>query len=175
MFPRQHLEHDTGHYELRVMPFGLTNAPRVFMDLLNCVCKPYLDKFVIMFINDIFIYSWTEEEHVQHLWIVLELLRKEKMYTKFSECKFWIREVYFLVNVVSNKGMHVDPSNIEAIKNWKAPTTPTDMLQFLGLAGYYRRFIENFIKIAQPLKSLMRKDMTFKWKEKQEYVFQNTG
>ena len=150
-----------GHYEFLVMSFGLTNAPAVFMDLMNRVCKPYLDKFVIVFIDDILIYSRTKEEHGQHLQIILELLRKEKLYAKFSKCEFWIREVQFLGHVVSNEGIHVDPSKVEAIRNWEAPKTPTEVRQFLGLAGYYHRFIENFSKIAKPLTTLTQKDMKF--------------
>ncbi|KAJ0852345.1 putative nucleotidyltransferase, Ribonuclease H [Helianthus annuus] len=152
-----------GHYEFLVMPFGLTNAPAVFMDLMNRVCKPYLDKFVIVFIDDILIYSRTKEEHEQHLRTILELLKKEKLYAKFSKCEFWIREVQFLGHVVNEKGIHVDPSKIEAIKNWEAPKTPTEVRQFLGLAGYYRRFIENFSKIAQPLTALTQKDKKYDW------------
>ncbi|KAJ0886849.1 putative nucleotidyltransferase, Ribonuclease H [Helianthus annuus] len=154
------------------MPFGLTNAPAVFMDLMNRVCKPYLDKFVIVFIDDILIYSRTKEEHEQHLRTILELLKKEKLYAKFSKCEFWIREVQFLGHVVNEKGIHVDPSKIEAIKNWEAPKTPTEVRQFLGLAGYYRRFIENFSKIAQPLTALTQKDKKYDWGVKQEEAFQ---
>ncbi|KAF5779194.1 putative nucleotidyltransferase, Ribonuclease H [Helianthus annuus] len=161
-----------GHYEFLVMPFGLTNAPAVFMDLMNRVCKPYLDKFVIVFIDDILIYSRTKEEHEQHLRTILELLKKEKLYAKFSKCEFWIREVQFLGHVVNEKGIHVDPSKIEAIKNWEAPKTPTEVRQFLGLAGYYRRFIENFSKIAQPLTALTQKDKKYDWGVKQEEAFQ---
>ncbi|KAD3641214.1 hypothetical protein E3N88_30438 [Mikania micrantha] len=124
-----------GHYEFLVMPFGLTNAPAVFMDLMNRVCKPYLDKFVIVFIDDILIYSKTQEEHADHLRRVLELLKKEQLYAKFSKCDFWICEVQFLGHVVNEKGIHVDPAKIEAIKNWTAPKTPTEVRQFLGLAG----------------------------------------
>ncbi|KAI3739445.1 hypothetical protein L2E82_29849 [Cichorium intybus] len=161
-----------GHYEFLVMPFGLTNAPAVFMDLMNRVCKPYLDKFVIVFIDDILIYSRTKEEHGQHLRIILELLRQEKLYANFSKCEFWIRKVQFLCHVVNNKGIHVDPSKIDAIKNWETPKTPTEIRQFLGLAGYYRRFIENFSKIAKPLSTLTQKDKTFVWEEQQETAFQ---
>ncbi|KAI3499634.1 hypothetical protein L1887_35438 [Cichorium endivia] len=127
-----------GHYELVVMPFGLTNAPAVFLDLMNRVCRPYLDKFVIVFIDDILIYSRSKEEHSQHLRQVLETLRTEKLYAKFSKCEFWIRKVDFLGHVVSKEGIHVDPTKIKAIENLEAPKTPTEIRQFLGLAGYYR-------------------------------------
>ncbi|GJV82253.1 putative reverse transcriptase domain-containing protein [Tanacetum coccineum] len=118
-----------GHFEFTVMPFGLTNAPAVFIDLMNRVCKLYLDKFVIVFIDDIMIYSKTKEEHEVHLKLVLELLRKEKLYAKFSKCEFWLQEVHFLRHVVNQSGIHVDPSKIEAVKNWKAPTTPSEKNQ----------------------------------------------
>ncbi|GKB03060.1 putative reverse transcriptase domain-containing protein [Tanacetum coccineum] len=127
-----------GHYEFQVMLFGLTNAPAVFMDLMNRVCKPYLDKFMIVFIDDILIYSRNKEEHEDHLRIILELLKKEKLYAKFSKCDFWINIVQFLGHVIDNRGIHVDPAKIEAVKDWTSPTTPTEIHQFLGLAGYYR-------------------------------------
>ncbi|GJS38343.1 putative reverse transcriptase domain-containing protein [Tanacetum coccineum] len=116
-----------GHFEFTVMPFGLTNAPAVFMDLINRVCRPYLDKFVIVFIDDILIYSKTQEEHVEHFRLVLELLEKEKLYAKFSKCEFWLREVQFLRHVINGNGIHVDPSKIEAVKNWKAHRTLTEL------------------------------------------------
>ncbi|GKB97344.1 putative reverse transcriptase domain-containing protein [Tanacetum coccineum] len=161
-----------GHFEFTVMPFGLTNAPAVFMDLMNRVCRPYLDKFVIVFIDNILIYSKTQEEHVEHLRLVLGLLKKEKLYAKFSKCEFWLREVQFLGHVINGNGIHVDPSKIEAVKNWKAPRTPTEVRSFLGLAGYYRRFIENFSKIAKSLTILTQKCKTFDWGEEQELTFQ---
>ncbi|GJU22896.1 putative reverse transcriptase domain-containing protein [Tanacetum coccineum] len=131
-----------GHFEFTVMPFGLTNIPAIFMDLMNIVCRPYLDKFVIVFIDDILIYSKTQEEHVEHLRIVLGLLKKEKLYAKFSKCEFWLREVQFIRHVIN------------------------------GLAGYYRRFIENFSKIAKSLTILTQKCKTFDWGEEQELAFQ---
>nr|GEU74983.1 putative reverse transcriptase domain-containing protein [Tanacetum cinerariifolium] len=146
-----------GHFDYVVMPFGLTNAPTVFMDLMNRVCKPYLDKFVIVLIDDILIYSKTKQEYEVHLKLVLELLWKDKLYAKFSKCEFWLQEVYFLRHVVNQSGIHVDPSKIEAMKNWKAPTTLLEIRSFLGLAGYYRRFIANFSKIAKPLTLLTQK------------------
>ncbi|GJW10157.1 reverse transcriptase domain-containing protein [Tanacetum coccineum] len=161
-----------GHFEFTVMPFGLTNAPAIFMDLMNRVCKPYLDKFVIVFIDDILIYSKTKEDHKVHLRLMLELLTKEKLYAKFSKCEFWLQEVHFLGHVVNQSGIHVDPSKIEAVKNWKAPTTPSEVRSFLGLAGYYRRFIANFSKIAKPLTSLTQKNQKYEWGEEQEAAFQ---
>ncbi|GJY96740.1 putative reverse transcriptase domain-containing protein [Tanacetum coccineum] len=160
------------HYEFQVMPFGLTNAPVVFMDLMNRVCKPYLDKFVIVFIDDILIYSRNKEEHVNHLRIILELLRKEKLYAKFSKCEFWISIVQFLGHLIDNQGLHVDPAKMEAVKNWASHTTPTEIRQFLGIASYYRRFIKDFSKIANTLTKLTQKNKKYIWEEKQESAFQ---
>ncbi|GJS89698.1 putative reverse transcriptase domain-containing protein [Tanacetum coccineum] len=160
-----------GHFEFTVMPFGLTNAPTVFMDLMNRVCLPYLDKFVIVFIDDILIYSKTKEEHEVHLKLVLELLRKEKLYAKFCKCEFWLYEVHFLGHVVNQSGIHVDPSKIEAVKNWKAPTTPSEVRSFLGLAGYYWRFIANFSKIAKPITLLTQKNQKYEWGKKRKKRF----
>nr|GEV22312.1 putative reverse transcriptase domain-containing protein [Tanacetum cinerariifolium] len=161
-----------GHFEFTVMPFGLTNAPVVFIDLVNRVCRPYLDKFVIVFIDGILIYSKTREEHVKHLRLVLGLLKRDKLYAKFSKCEFWLREVQFLGHVINGNGIHVDPSKIEAVKNWKDPRTLTEVRSFLGLAGYYRRFIKNFSKIAKSLTILNQKCKTFDWGKEQELAFQ---
>ncbi|GKB21013.1 putative reverse transcriptase domain-containing protein [Tanacetum coccineum] len=161
-----------GHYEFQVMPFGLTNAPAVFMDLMNRVCKPYLDKFVIVFIDDILIYSLNKEEYADHLRIILELLKKEKLYAMFSKCDFWISIVQFLGHVIDSQGIHVDPAKIESVKNWASPTTPTEIRQFLGLAGYYQRFIKDFSNIAKSLTELTEKNKKYIWGEDQESAFQ---
>nr|GFC04175.1 putative reverse transcriptase domain-containing protein [Tanacetum cinerariifolium] len=150
-----------GHYKFQVMPFGLTNAPAVFMDLMNRVCKPYLDKFVIIFIDDILIYSKDEKDHGEHLKVILELLKKEELYAKFSKCEFWIPKVQFLGHVIDSQGIHVDPTKIESVKDWASPKSPTEIRQFLGLAGYYRTFIERFSKIAKPITKLTQKKVKF--------------
>ena len=150
-----------GHYEFLVMPFGLTNAPAAFMDMMNRVCSPYLDKFVIVFIDDILIYSRSEEEHAHHLRLILELLKQEKLYAKMSKCEFWLREVHFLGHVISEKGIKVDPIKIEAIEKWEIPKTPTEVRSFLGLAGYYRKFIQDFSRIATPLTKLTKKNVKY--------------
>nr|GFB18456.1 putative reverse transcriptase domain-containing protein [Tanacetum cinerariifolium] len=149
------------HYEFQVMPFGLTNAPAVFIDLMNRVCKPYLDKFVIVFIDDILIYSKDEKEHEEHHKVILELLKKEELYAKFSKCKFWIPKVQLLGHVIESQGIHVDPAKIKSIRDWASPKSPTEIRQFLGLAGYYRRFIEGFSKIAKPMTKLTQKKVKF--------------
>ncbi|GKD71317.1 putative reverse transcriptase domain-containing protein [Tanacetum coccineum] len=142
------------------------------MDLMNRVCKPYLDKFVIVFIDDILIYSKDKKEHEEHLKAILELLKKEKLYAKFSKCEFWIPKVQFLGHVIDSRGIHVDPAKIESIKDWASPKTPTEIRQFLGLAGYYRRFIEGFSKIAKSMTKLTQKGIKFDWGEKEENAFQ---
>ncbi|GKA17497.1 putative reverse transcriptase domain-containing protein [Tanacetum coccineum] len=124
-----------GHFEFTIMPFGLTNVPAIFMDLKNCVCKPYLDKFIIVFIDNILIYSKSNEEHEVHLKLNLELLKKEKLYAKFLKCEFWLQEVKFLGHVVNQDGIHVDPSKLESVKNWKTSESPTEIRLFLGLAA----------------------------------------
>ncbi|GKB16787.1 putative reverse transcriptase domain-containing protein [Tanacetum coccineum] len=137
-----------GHYEFQVMPFGLTNAPVVFMDLMNRVCKPFLDKFVIVFIDDILIYSRNKVEHEGHLKQILELLKKEEL-----------------------EGIHVDPAKIESIRDWASPKSSTEIHQFLGLTAYYRRFIEGFLKIAKPMTKLTQKSVKFDWGDKEEATF----
>ncbi|KAI3727700.1 hypothetical protein L6452_16318 [Arctium lappa] len=161
-----------GHYEFLVMPFGLTNAPAVFMDLMNRVCRPFLDKSAIVFIDDILIYSKDESEHGKHLREVLEVLRREKLFAKFSKCEFWLQKVQFLGHVVSKDGVKVDPAKIDAMMSWEPPTSPTEIRSLLGLAGYYRRFIQDFSNIATPLTSLTRKNVKFLWTDAQEQAFQ---
>nr|GEZ68357.1 hypothetical protein [Tanacetum cinerariifolium] len=139
---------------IRPSYFGLTNAPAVFMDLMNRVCKPYLDEFMIVIIDDILIYSKNKKEHEEHLKTILELLKKEELYAKFSKCKFWIPKVKFLGHVIDSQGIHLDPAKIESIKDWASPKTPTEIRQFFGLDGYSRRFIEGLSKIAKPMTKL---------------------
>nr|GEU50253.1 putative reverse transcriptase domain-containing protein [Tanacetum cinerariifolium] len=160
-----------GYYKFLVMPFGLTNASIVFMDLMNRVFHEYLDKFVIVFIDDILVYSKTREEHEDPLRIVLEILLQKKLYAKFSKCDFWLGQVAFLGHIVSANGITVDLAKVEAITKWLRPTTVTEVKIFLGLAGYYRRFVEGFSLLALPLMKLMRKEEKFIWNEEREKSF----
>ncbi|KAL0412554.1 UNVERIFIED_CONTAM: Retrovirus-related Pol polyprotein from transposon.6 [Sesamum radiatum] len=161
-----------GHYEFVVMPFGLTNAPAAFMDMMHRIFQPYLDQFVLVFIDDILVYSKSEEDHENHLRTVLQVLRENKLFAKFSKCEFWIREVTFLGHVISSDGLAVDPSKVEAIVEWKRPENVTEVRSFLGLAGYYRRFVQNFSRIATPLTKLTQKDNPFVWDGACEMSFQ---
>src|SRR4051812_26963027 len=160
-----------GLYEFTVMPFGLTNAPAVFMDMMNRIFRPYLDKFVVVFVDDILIYSASEAEHEEHLRIALQLLRDNKLYAKYSKYEFWLSEVKFLGHVVSGEGISVDPSKIEAVTKWERPKTVFDIRSFLGLAGYYRRFVKDFSKLANPMTKLTRKGARFEWSEECEQAF----
>ena len=161
-----------GHYEFLVMSFGLTNAPAAFMDLMNWVFRPYLDRSVIVFINDILVYSRSELEHERHLGLVLQTLRRHQLYAKFNKCEFWLSRVGFLGHVVSADGIYVDPQKVEVVENWGQPTTVTEVRSFLGLAGYYRRFREGFSKIVGPLHCLTRKGVKFEWTKWCEGSFQ---
>ncbi|GJT41190.1 putative reverse transcriptase domain-containing protein [Tanacetum coccineum] len=152
-----------GHYEFQVMPFGLTNVPAVFMDLMNRVCKRYLDKFVIVFIDDILIYSKNKQEQEEHLKLMLELLKKEELYAKFSKCEFWIPKVQFLGHMIDSQGIHMDLAKIKSIKDWASLKSPTEICHFLGLAEHYQRFIEGFSKISKPMTKLTQKKVKFKW------------
>ena len=154
------------------MSFGLTNAPAHFMYLMNSVFIPELDKFVVVFIDDILIYSKNEEEHAEHLRIGLQRLREHKLYAKFSKCDFWLKEVQFLGHIISDKGISVDPSKIQDVLNWKTPESVSEIRSFLGLAGYYRRFVPDFSKIARPMTELLKKGVRFNWDNKCEQAFQ---
>ena len=160
------------HYEFLVMPFEFTNAPAAFMDLMNRVFRPYVDQFVVVFIDDILLYSKDAQEHEQHLKIVLQTLREKKLYAKLSKCDFWLKEVSFLGHIMSSEGIRVDPTKIEAIVNWKPPQNITDVRSFLGLAGYYRRFMRGFFVIASPLTKLLRKGIKFEWTDKCQNSFE---
>ena len=137
-----------GLYEFTVMSFGLTNAPAYFMYLMNKVFMEYLDKFVVVFIDDILVFSINEEEHEKHLRMVLQKLRENQLYAKLSKCEFWLLEVSFLGHIISKGGISVDPSKIKAVQDWVAPQNVSEIRSFLGLAGYYCRFVKNFSKIA---------------------------
>jgi GGDEF domain-containing protein len=160
-----------GQYEFTVVSFGRTNAPAYFMNMMNKVFMDELDKFVVVFIDDILVYSSIAEEHEQHLRVVLERLRQNQLYAKFSKCEFWLEEVAFLGHVLIAKGVAVDPTKIKAVKEWEQPRNPTDIRSFLGLAGYYRRFIENFSKIAKPMINLLKKTNEFEWTPECELSF----
>nr|GEV88052.1 putative reverse transcriptase domain-containing protein [Tanacetum cinerariifolium] len=161
-----------GHYEFLVMPFGLTNAPAVFMDLMNRVFHEFLDKFVIVFIDDILVFSNSKEENDDHLRTVLQILRQEKLYVKFSKCEFWLNSMAFLGYIVSAEGITMDPAKVEAITKWPRPTSVIEFRSFLGLVGYYRRFVEGFSCLALPLTKLMCKGEKFVWNEEREKSFE---
>ncbi|KAH0671258.1 hypothetical protein KY285_025475 [Solanum tuberosum] len=160
-----------GHYEFVVMSFGLTNAPAAFMDLMNRVFKQYLDLFVIVFIDDILSYSRNEDEHASHLRVVLQTLKDRQLFAKFNKCEFWLKSVAFLGHIVSSEGIRVDSQKIETVKQWRRPTSVTDIRSFLGLAGYYRRFVEGFSSIASPLTKLTQKKVKFQWSDDCEKSF----
>ena len=161
-----------GHYEFLVLPFGLTNTPAALMDLMNRVFKPYLDKFVVVFIDVIQIYSKSHVEHGEHLKIVLQTLRTHQLYAKLSKCEFWLNNVSFLGHVIRKKGGQVDPKKVEVVSNWSRPTNVTEIRSFLGMAGYYRRFVKDFSRISAPLTRLIRKQVKFEWDDTCEQSFQ---
>jgi hypothetical protein len=154
-----------GLYEYIVMSFGLTNAPAYFMYLMNKVFMEYLDKFVVVFIDEILIFSKMEEEHEKHLRMVLEKLRSNQLYAKFSKCEFWLTEDTFLGHVISVGGVSIYPSKVKDVLNWVPPTNASEIQCFLGLVGYYRQFIKDFSKIAKPMTRLLEKNKDFDWTE----------
>jgi hypothetical protein len=145
------------------MSFGLTNAPAYFTCLMDKVFMEYLDKFIVVFIGDILIFSSTEEEHEDHLRLVLEKLKAHQLNAKFSKCEFWITEVAFLGHIISTGGVSVDPGKVKDVLNWMPPTNVSEIRSFLGLVGYYRHFIQDFSKIAKPMTRLLEKGRDFKW------------
>jgi hypothetical protein len=161
-----------GLYEYTVMSFGLTNAPAHFKYLMNKVFMEYLDKFVVVFIDDILIFSKTKEEHEKQLRMVLEKLRSNQLYAKFSKCEFWLTEVAFLGHVISVGGISVDPSKVKDVLNWMPPTNASEIRSFLGLAGYYRRFIKDFSKIAKPMMKMLEKNKAFEWTKECQASFE---
>ena len=143
------------------MYFGLTNAPAHFMYLMNSVFMLELDKFVVVFIDDILVYSKNKEEHAKHLRIVLTCLREHQLYAKFSKCDFWLKEVQFLGHVLSAEGVAIDPSKVKDVLDWKPPTTIHQVRSFLGLAGYYHRFILDFSKVSKSITELLKNQVKF--------------
>jgi hypothetical protein len=161
-----------GLYEYTVMSFGLINAPAYFMYLMNKVFMEYLDKFVVVFIDDILIFSKTEEEHERHLRMVLEKLRSNQLYAKFSKCEFWLTEVAILGHVISARGISVDPSKVKDVLNWMPSMNALEIQSFLGLASYYHRIIKDFSKIAKPMTRLLEKNKDFDWMEECQVSFE---
>ena len=161
-----------GNFEYTMIPFGLTNAPASFMDLMHRVFQPYLDQFFITFVDDILIYSQSEREHEYHLRIVLQLLRDHQLYSKFSKCEFWLTKVRFLGHIVSASGVSMDPEKAETMMSWERPKSIFEICSFLGLAGYYKRFIEDFSRLAAPMTKLTRKEVKFEWNDLCEKAFQ---
>src|SRR5277367_2289641 len=160
-----------GHYEFLVLPFGLTNAPATFMTLMNDIFRKYLDDFVIVYLNNILIYSKTKEEHLQHVRLVLETLRKHQLYAKANKCELVRQKVEYTGHYISKEGITVDPRKITTIKDWPAPTNVSEVRSFLGLASYYRKFVQGFSAIATPLTVLLHKDKTFQWTTPEQTAF----
>jgi hypothetical protein len=161
-----------GHYEFVVVPFGLTNAPTTFMCLMNNVLSKFLDRFVLVFIDDILVYSKNREQHEEHLKLVLQVLREYQLYAKFSKCDFFHKQVHYLGHVIYEEGVVVDLDKIKAIMDWPTPKDVSDIISFMGLAGYYRRLIKGFSKIGCPITSLQKKGVKFLWTLECEERFQ---
>ncbi|KAG7588690.1 Reverse transcriptase domain [Arabidopsis suecica] len=161
-----------GLYEWLVMPFGLTNAPSTFMRLMNHVLRAYIGHFVVVYFDDILVYSKSLEEHVDHLKMVLEVLRKEKLYANLKKCTFGTDNLVFLGFIVSTDGVKVDEEKVKAIREWPSPKSVGEVRSFHGLAGFYRRFVKDFSTLAAPLTEVIKKNVGFKWEQAQEDAFQ---
>ena len=153
------------------MPFGLTNAPAAFMKMMNGIFRDFLDEFVIIFIDDILVYSRSKEDREKHLRVVLGWLRGQKLFAKLSKCSFWQKSIGFIGHIVSDQGVSVDPEKIQTIRDWTHPRNATEVRSFLGLAGYYRKFVKGFASLAQPMTQLTGKDVKFAWNERCEKCF----
>ena len=160
-----------GLYEWLVMPFGLTNAPSTFMRLMNHTLRKFIGKFVVVYFDDILVYSKTLDDHIEHLHFVLDVLRKEKLYANLNKCSFCLDKVVFLGFVVSAKGIGVDEGKVKAIKEWPTPKSITEVRSFHGLASFYRRFVKNFSTLAAPLTEIIKKSVGFKWGKEQDRAF----
>ena len=170
--PKTALRTRYGHFEFTVMPFKLTNALATFMDLMHRVFQPYLDRLVVVFVDVMLIYSKSKEDHEVHLMIILQTLREHQLYSKFNKCEFWLTEVRFLGHVVLASGVSVDPKKVEAVMSWERPKSVFRKRSLLGLAGYYKRFIEDFSRLAAPMKRLTRNEVKFEWNDLCEDAFQ---
>ena len=170
-FPKTAFRTRYGHFEFIVMPFELTNAPTTFMDLMHRVFQLYLDPFVVVFVDDILIYSMSEEEHKNHLRVVLQVLRDHRLYAKFSKCEFWLIEVKFLGHVVSTSGVSVDSEKVKAVMSWERPKSVFEIRSFLGLARYHKRFFDGFSRLVAPMTRLTQKEVKFEWNDLCERAF----
>jgi hypothetical protein len=160
-----------GHYEFMVVMFGLTNAPTTFMCLMHNVLNKFLDKIVLVFIDDILIYSKNREEHEEHIRLVLQVLREHQLYAKFSKCDFFQKQVHYLGHIISKEGVAVDPNKIKSIMEWPTPKDVSNIRSFMGLSGYYRRLIKGFSKIGYPITAFQKKGIKFIWTSKSEEIF----
>lgn len=160
-----------GHFEYLVMPFGLANAPGTFQALMNNILAPYLRVFTLVFLDDILVYSETLEEHIQHLKIILKVLTQEKLFVTMPKSLFAVNQVDYLGHIISGEGVATDPSKVAAVVDWPTPTTVTQLRGFLGLSGYYRRFVKDFYPIARPLHDILKKN-NFHWTPLQDTAFQ---